>query len=806
MRFGLNILLVLFLITSVNFYGQSTCKFKIVGSVMDESTGRQFEFVNISLVSVPDSSIVAGTTSNKAGTFELDNIPAGNYFLRFSFIGYKKVESKNIIVNGKENEINVGTISMKPEEINLDEVTVTSNKIMLSNSIDRKTYNVQQDVLSKTGSASDLLQNIPSVQVDIDGNVSLRGSTNVLILINGKNSPLMGKTRSEVLQTMPANSIDKIEVITNPSAKYKPDGTAGIINIILKKDSGRGLNGSVTGNLGNQGRYNGNINFNYNPGDLNIFGRYSVRKDNRMGFSYNNRTQFDEFGNPYHNNDTSNSNSKPLSHGINFGFDYNYDKSNSFGASGNYFYRGFIRNDRSNQKSFNASKMKTGEYDRLRYDDEYEEEYGVAAYAEHNFKEEDHKIRFDFNLSKSPEVEDNHYTNIYKLPASYLSYDNLRNGQNSDDVQATLEYSKPLSETSMLEAGYEGEFNKKDLNYKAELFSEQKKQFEIDLERTSHFAYEENINAVYATYSNKLGDLGFLGGVRLENARLNSNLISTGVTYKNKYNNIFPTLHLSYNLGGDSELQLNYSKRANRPEDDALNPFPEYEDPRNIRAGNPNLKPEFIHSIEFGYQWQNDNLNIVPSIFYRNKYNGFSTVTKAINDSVLLTTNENLATDQSAGVEFVLSSNVGNFLSANLSANAYYEQIDASNIGFGSKKSTVTWSGNLSCNVNFTNSTMMQVNSNFRSSRLTPQGNQKPSFVVNLGMRQDLLDDKLSLILTVSDLFNSLKRETIIDTYWLAQNSIGSRSGRIIYLGATYRFGNVGKKSKDKAIQYENGI
>lgn len=264
MRFGYLVLFVLFLIITNNFYGQTSAKFKIAGNVMDESSGRPFEFVNISLVSLPDSLIVAGTTSNKLGNYELDNIPVGNYFLRFSFVGYKKVESKKITVIASDGAINIGTISMSPEEINLNEVTITSNKIMLNNSIDRKTYNVQQDVMSKTGSASDLLQNIPSVQVDIDGNVSLRGSANVLILINGKNSPLMGKTRAEVLQTMPASSIEKVEVITNPSAKYKPDGTAGILNIVLKKDSGRGLNGSVTGNAGNQGRYNGNINFNFN--------------------------------------------------------------------------------------------------------------------------------------------------------------------------------------------------------------------------------------------------------------------------------------------------------------------------------------------------------------------------------------------------------------------------------------------------------------------------------------------------------------------------------------------------------------
>jgi len=216
---------------------------------------------------------------------------------------------------------------------------------------------------------------------------------------------------------MPASSIDRIEVITNPSAKYKPDGTAGIINIVLKKDSGSGLNGGITGNIGNQGRYNGNINLNYNPGNINIFGRYSIRKDNRIGYSYDKRTLFDALtGEPNYNNDTSNSSSRPLSHGVMLGFDYNYDESNSFGLSGNYYYRGFIRNNAANKKYLNSSKIITEEYDRLRYDDEYEKESVIAAYVEHNFPGEEHKIRFDLNWSKSLEVEDNHYSNVYKIP------------------------------------------------------------------------------------------------------------------------------------------------------------------------------------------------------------------------------------------------------------------------------------------------------------------------------------------------------------------------------------------------------
>ena len=802
----ITVLIITFLFT-VNLFGQTDVKGEVSGSVFDESNNKPLEFVNIALVSLSDSSVMKGTTTDKKGNYEINNILTGEYFLRYSFIGYQQIESKHFSIDSKNQNFKLENVSLQPMSINLDEVTVTSNKIMLSNSIDRKTYNVQQDILSKTGSASDLLQNIPSVQVDIDGNVSLRGSGNVLILINGKTSPLMGKTRAEVLQQMPASSIEKIEVITNPSAKYKPDGTAGIINIVLKKDSERGLNSAITGNIGNQGRYNGNINLNYNPGSINIFGRYSIRKDNRISYSYDRRTLFDPItGEPNYNNDTSNSNSRPLSHGVMAGIDYNYDESNSFGLSGNYYYRGFIRNDAANKKYLNSSKIITEEYNRLRYDDEYERESVIVAYAEHNFPGEDHKIRFDFNWSKSPEVEDNHYSNVYKIPSSSTTYDNTLIKQGSNNTQATIEYSNPLSETSTLEAGYEGEFNKNDLDFYGEFFDPLQQKFVKDIEKTNHFVYNENINAVYVTYSNELGQLGILGGVRLESAQLNSNLASSGIEYKNQYYNIYPTLHLAYKLSDVSELQLNYSRRANRPEDDDLNPFPEYKDPRNIRAGNPKLKPEYIHSIEFGFQWQNDNLNIVPSIFYRNKYNGFSSVTKAINDTTLLTTHENLATDQSAGFEFVLSANFGNFFSANVSSNAYYEQIDASNIGFSNKKSTMTWSGNLSCNFNFTSSTMLQLNSNFRSARLTPQGNQRPNYVVNLGLRQDMLEEKLSLTLTISDIFNSLKRENNIDTAWLVQNSVSSRNARIIYFGVTYRFGKTSQKSEEKSLQYDNGI
>ena len=278
-------LFTLFIIFSINLVAQNHNAGSITGTVLIESTKKPLEFVNVVVLNQSDSTLVTGAVTDNKGKFEIDNVPIGTYFIRYSLLGYEEKQSINFKIDDKQQEIDFGKISLKETALNIDDVTVTSQRTIFVNSIDRKVYNVQQDILSKTGSASDLLQNIPSVQVDIDGTVSLRGSENVLILLNGKPSSLMGKNRAEVLQQMPASSIERIEVITNPSAKYKPDGTSGIINIVMKKDVGTGLNGTASANAGNQDRYNGSINLNYNPGKYNIFGSYSIRLDQRNSFT-----------------------------------------------------------------------------------------------------------------------------------------------------------------------------------------------------------------------------------------------------------------------------------------------------------------------------------------------------------------------------------------------------------------------------------------------------------------------------------------------------------------------------------------
>lgn len=764
------------------------------------------EFVNVVLRSKEDSTIVAGTETDSRGQFLFINVATGEYFIRLSFIGYKERVTAIHRIDGQSKLWNLGIIPLTEGSVSLDEVLITAQKALFTNSIDRKVYNVGQDIMSKSGSTSELLQSIPSVEVDIDGNVSLRGSSSVLILINGKSSPLMARSSATVLQQMPASSIERIELITNPSAKYKPDGTSGIINIVLKKNAGLGTNGSITANIGNNSRYNGNIRLNYNPGDMNVFGSYSLRGDNRNRINTDTRMQNEDVSGFTYYRDDLLSYASPLSHMVVLGVDFAIDPSNSVGISGNYFHNRFTRTENSSKVLQDILGRNIQLFGRDRVDYEYEMEYGFKLFAEHKFQKKDQKLRLEFNGSNAPEQEDNHYTDLYSLPLAPNQYDNSLIKQAEPKLELTMDYTDPLSEDARFESGYAGEMNRRDMDFYFENFDVLLQRFIKDVSKSNRFIYDEAVHAFYATYERSFGDFGFMGGVRAEGSFIKSNLVTMDSTITNNYFSLFPTIHLTYQLSPASELRLSYSKRVRRPEGDDLNPFPEYRDPRNITSGNPKLKPEYVHSVELGCKFETEMFSVLPSIYYRYTYDRFTSITQLINDTTLLTTRTNLSNDRSTGIELILSCDLGDVASVHGNTNVFFNQIDASNLGYGQKKSVTTWSGALTLSLNVTKSSMVQVNSNYSSKRLTPQGESLPSYVVNVGMRQELIAGKLSLTATVADVFKTLRRESILDTPLLHQNLINKRDSRIIYFGITYNFGAPPKKSKEDSLRYDDSI
>lgn len=805
----INKLLILFLFVCAfsNLSAQKQSKGTITGTIVDNQTRQPIEFANVVIQSESDNTQISGTVTDAKGKFSLTKIAYGKYKIVYSFIGFEQQETPLFTINEQNRSVNAGILGLSVSSQEIKDAVVVGQRSTYTNTIDRKVFNVGKDVIGKTGSVSDLMQNVPSLSVDIDGNLSLRGSDNVIVLINGKPSALMGTNRAAVLQQMPANSIERIEVITNPSAKFKPDGTSGIINIVLKKNKGLGLNGTIMANAGNDDRYNGNVVANYNTGKVNVFGSYSIRQDDRLRYTMDSRKRTDPAtGIVDYTNMYAHEKARPISNIINSGIDFKINDHNDFGISGNYNHRDQIKNGVTSTQNEDQNHLMIKDLDRNRYDAEYEHSLEFTANYKHAFEKEGHELTVDYTSSAQKEQEDNHYTNVSRIPVKIPTFDNTLIKQDDNESQLSVEYSNPLSKTSKFESGYILETRKNDMNFYGENFNPVTNVWEKDLVKSNQFIYNENINVFYSTFEKEFGKFGFLVGLRAEQALIKSHQVTTDSLLNNNYLKLYPSLHLSYNIDDAHELQLNYSHRIRRPEGDDLNPFPEYQDPYNLRIGNPRLKPEETHSVEFGYQYKNKVTTITSTLYYRYTYNGMTSLTKYMNDSVLVTTRFNLSKSTSAGFEFIVATTLAKIINVNFSSNTFYNTIDASSLGYSSNKSNISFLLNLNSSVNLTKSTMAQFTSNYVSERLTPQGKQLPSFVMNMGFRQEFLKKKAAFIFTVSDVFNSLKNNSEVNTPELYQHVSRRRSARMIYSGVSYTFGRELKKSKENTLKFDNQL
>lgn len=794
------IVLLLFAATAV--WGQNKGTGKIAGMIVEKSNGSSVEYASIQLLKISDQTLVEGTISDAKGNFSIRNLAFGEYNLVVSFMGFEKLEISTIRLTKDQPSLNLGKISLKASSVAVDEVTVQGKRSTYTQTIDKKIFTVGDDLTSSSGSVSDLMQNIPSLQVDIEGNVSLRGSENVQILINGKPSALMGKNRAEVLQQLPANSIERIEIITNPSAKYKPDGTAGIINLILKKERKDGFNGTFTGNTGNKNRYNSSLAVNYHTGNVNLSGSYGIRLDRRDRYSKDNRLKIDTLtGEKSDLFQTIDSKAHPTSHIAQTGIEWQINDKNSLEASVNYTHMKFIREENTLTQNSDGNQLSTSNYNRYRYDDEYHQEVEMAAKYTRKIGE-DQEFSVDYTHNSSKEQEDNKFTNQYLVPVKPDSKDNTLIGQAESQNLLRANYIKPLSgKDAELELGYELEANQSDLNYKAEnligsIWTPAK-------ERSNRFLFDETIHAFYATDKQTFGKFGIMAGLRAEQSLLTSNLVTLDSIVRNNYFSLYPTLHTSFNFSDASQWQLNYSKRINRPEGDDLNPFPEYRDIYNISAGNPKLRPEQIHSIETGYLYHEAANTYSATLYYRYTYNKMTQITRFVNDSVLLTTKENLASSSATGAEAIVNRVFGKFGTVNLNVNGFLDKLDASNLGYSGSKTSFSWNAALNTNFNITKLLMVQVNTRYTSAIQTPQGERQPTFIVNTGARYEIFKRKASLMLTVSDLFDSYRNRIIINIPELHREMESRRTPRIFYLGFTYHFGSSEKKSKETQLKYE---
>ena len=819
----------------------------VSGAIIDATTSKPVEFVAVTLTrkdgnqaaTAPAPAIApttalapapaAATATDANGAFAFKKIPFGDYTLSYAVIGTDHSQTIPLTIDAQHSAQNLGKLALPlalaadPNIIHLDKLQVTERRQAFYNTIDRKVYDVAKDLQAAGGSASDLLQNVPSVQVDIDGNVSLRGDTSVLILIDGKTSALMNaNNRADVLAQLPADSIESIEVITNPSAKYKPDGTAGIINIKLKKQRAANslYTGSVRATIGNDSRYSTSVNAALNAGKLTLNASASQRRDFRPRTSQDDRTHPLVPGDPSTNVGTSihqQESSRPTSTYLEAGADYAFTPATTASASVDYNRRAFDRHATLTTVTTGTDGAITSDYDRKRLDPEYETNLEFTANAKHifNVDDPDNSLDLEITHSKDNEQEDNHYTNLYRVPnpppPDAPPFDTMRIRNIETTTELTLDYSLPLGEDSKFEAGYDGAFDLLDQNFLGATFAPDTQAWTTDATTTNHFVCNTTVNAFYSTFARKLGDFGFLAGLRFENARVRTDQRTAAIVNTDNYNRLYPSLHLSYDLTDTQQLQANYSHRIHRPDPDDLNPYPEYQDPFNLRAGNPRLRPEEIHSIEAGYQYHTKDTTLFATAYYRYRYNGMTTVSEYVDADlnpdpaglILLTTRQNLSTSRYGGAELGAQTRPLKNLALNLSGNLYRNTIDATNLGFGSDRSTTAWDAKLDLNYDATKTTLIQFTANYTAKRLTAQGYRDPSFQSNIGARHFFLNKHLALIASVSDIFNSLRERTHIDTPLLSQTLTRRRTARVFNISLVYNFGKPAKKQKDD-LQFDN--
>ncbi len=311
------------------------------------------------------------------------------------------------------------------------------------------------------------------------------------------------------------------------------------------------------------------------------------------------------------------------------------------------------------------------------------------------------------------------------------------------------------------------------------------------------------INAAYLTWEQSIEEFGFIVGVRAEQVKYKGSIPTIDTSFSNRYLKIYPTIHLKYELS-KIELGFSYSRRANRPDGDELNPFPEYDDPLNFHSGNPKLLPEYIHSLELAAEMKKKNISFIPTLYYRYTYNGFTTVTKQLNDSVIMTTEENLSNSQVTGLEMIFSGKISSWLNGNLSGNIFQQQIDASNLGYSNNKSIITFSNNLNLNFTIRKNYMFQLGGYYRSAELSPQGLFAPIYSMNLGAKKEFFKNKLAIVVTLNDALYTYRRKSNLDSKELIQRRINTRDSRMIYVGIKYRFGSSTKKSKSEGVQFDD--
>lgn len=776
------------------------------GKIVDAEVNQAVSYANAILYKTKDSSIVNGTIADKNGYFIIEKLPYGRFYLIINFIGYEKKKITGIVLHPKQKEVDIGTIELNKAVTMIEEVEVIADKYPVEYKIDKKIINVNHDIVAAGGTAVDILENIPSVQTDIDGNVSLRGSSNFTVLIDGKPSIFEG---SEALLQIPASSIESIEIITNPSAKYDPDGIAGIINVIMKKQKDKGFNGLINANVASNNVYGGGILFNNKKGKTNFFIDASYNMRNRPGFSKTERETW--------LNDTTyfmiTDGDRNMRHGrnkIKAGIDYSFNPKKSLTVSGEIGNRLFGFDNSTNYYQYSSPASYDEYYIIDKLFDVKSTYYGGDIYYLNKFKQKGHELSasayYRNNTGKDTDKLDEFTTNNNWEPISSVP-ERQRSLENNTTVKMRIntDYTKPVGGNGKLEAGYQAQYYSGEAEFSIENYDTDINGWVSNDSLYNSTDYYRNIQSIYGTFANKLSGFEFLLGLRGEytDRVIKQNILDT--SYIVNSFDYFPTLHISRPIGKTHQVQASYSRRIRRPRSWYLDPFPNYSDPLNIRIGNPELEPEYTDSYELNYQKKFKTSFVALEAYYRETNNKINRVKTLRDDNVMIHTFANLDRDYSLGIELMTYLELKKWLQINASSNFYKYHIDGEIMETEVNQAINTWSMRLNTTFKLKWATRLQLMVYYSGPSVTAQGSRSEFFMTSFAVRQDFMKRKLSFTFSIRDIFSTMRYSHTSEGENFYSFSEFTRKSPVFSINLSYRVNNYKKIRRDSEQEMDFG-
>ena len=798
---------IIIVLLSINLNAQQS-SISIYGTILDSESNSPLEYATISVYSPNDSIVKFGGISNANGKFNLE-VSKGKYNIKIEYISFKEKLIKNINVF---KSLDLGAIELVIDQNILDEVELIGEKTQVEIKLDKTVYNIGKDLTLRGSSVSDVLDNLPSVAVDIDGNVSLRGNQNVRILINGKPSGLVGISSNDALKQFPSESVEKVEIITSPSARYNAEGTAGIINIVLRKNKLAGLNGSISTNGGDPKTFGVSGNINFRTEKINLFTNtgYSLSSYENASLSeteYFNSSSINNFL-----NENGSRNTERDSYYQSTGIEYFFNDKTSLVAS--YLTRKSDSDDitiNNINQNFQGDKKSSK---RIENENETDDTKEFSLNLTHEFVNKGN-LTIDYQKEKSNEIESSFISNTQSNP-KFIEYlgEKVITDENQNSELYKIDYVLPIGEDGQFELGYRksNKFQNTDYLVQDEVLNGN---YLINTDLTNNLFYNEKVNAFYTQYGNKKNKISYLFGIRVEESQTIVKQLESNSNSIKKYNDIFPTINLAYELKENETITLGYNRRISRPRSYFINPFPSRSSETSFFQGNPYLNPTYSNGIDLGYLKRLEKTTLNGSIYYKKSDAIFTFINEATGSSVMVNdilvpvikrSPVNLSSQEEIGIEFNTNYSHSKNWRIGGNVNFYQSEIIGNYNGIIYDSKNLIWSGRLNNYLKLFSSVDWQTRISYRGPQKTAISTRKGSISTNTAFSKDIFGDKMTLTFKINDIFETQKwrLETLSETYKTYSES-SWRGGRNFNLSLIYRFNQKKNQSNNKPSYEDYG-